>query len=69
MDASINIQAMQTINPTWLRIGAAETLSGIPRRTLRRWIVDGRIPASHLLRTGRFECRVSRAWAAQQVAP
>lgn len=69
MDASINIQVMQTPTPSWLRIAAASALSGIPRRTLRRWIVDGRIPGTHLLRTGRFECRVSRTWATAQVAP
>lgn len=60
---------MQTPTPSWLRLGAASALSGIPRRTLRYWIVGGRIPAAHLLRTGRFECRVSLAWATAQVTP
>jgi excisionase family DNA binding protein len=35
-------------NPRWAYLPEAETYSGVPRRTLRRWISEGRLPAQRV---------------------
>jgi hypothetical protein len=53
----------------WLRVGAAAELAGMSKRTLRYWIVDGRVPDSALLQTGRREYRVAAWWCQAQRPP
>ena len=38
--------AILSLPPHYLRTSDAEARTGIPRRTLRRWCQDGRIPAT-----------------------
>lgn len=35
-------------HPRWAYLAEAEAYSGVPRRTLRRWIAEGRLPGERV---------------------
>jgi excisionase family DNA binding protein len=44
----LSTAAARSSAPRWASLKEAESYSRIPRRTLRRWIAEGRLPATRV---------------------